>query len=196
MFVKEYEEAKKSNPNIDVVIIGKTGQKWAKDRLNGVKIYYFDLSDNSIDPLKLSDVFDFVSKYEDITVFHGVFENILSQVPTKSPLLGEIDKVKEELPKKRSLGFIFEPSIIEIKSYFENQVKLLLFEQLVNEYNLSKYSSRMINLDDSSQRILKRTKTLERYMKKYKHKRLNESVISKSAMSGRVGGFGEYYGGR
>ena len=135
----------------DLVVIGKVGLRFYKDSGVSKPHKYFELSDTGIDQENLKRVVDYVIEYENINVFHARFEDILIQSAQKT-LISE-DLIQDPEYSVEINKYIFEPSIEKILSFFEAEILASIFEQSVNESNLSKFASRMVTLDYALENI-------------------------------------------
>jgi F0F1-type ATP synthase gamma subunit len=179
LFVKDSNEDLKNNKKTSFVVVGKIGVSFMSTFMPNIPYTYFDLADMSSDDLHIEKIFDFLADYQDIIVYHGIFKSILSQDSVKTFLLGEVNRIKGEISQnKKTLNFIFEPSVLDVNAYFEKQIRLILFEQTLNESSLSKYASRMINLNDAQERIASRSFIVNNKLRKLEHKNKNSSLFS------------------
>jgi ATP synthase F1 gamma subunit len=177
LFVKESVES-----NSDMAIIGRLGRNLFEEsvsaRNTGTMEYtYFDLPDSIQISNEIKKIFNFLVQYKNIVVYHGIFRNILSQIPTKSYIARDILQTEMSENEAR-VECIFEPTIENIVSFFENQILSALFEQSVYESNLSKYASRMISLDYASVNIESKIKST-----KYQRKKLNHGLVNSKQLS-------------
>jgi ATP synthase F1 gamma subunit len=132
----------------DIVIVGRIGKGTFESALPDLatKDYkYFELSDSTSAPEDFREIISYIVEYEKVVVYHGRFESILSQVPVEDVLTGEY--VMEEQVAVEGQAYIFEPSLPAIVSFFESEILASIFEQSLHESSLSKFASRMINLD-------------------------------------------------
>lgn len=132
----------------DIVIVGRIGKGTFESMLPDLatKDYkYFELSDSTSAPEDFREIISYIVEYEKVVVYHGRFESILSQVPVEDVLTGEY--VMEEQVAVEGQAYIFEPSLPAIVSFFESEILASIFEQSLHESSLSKFASRMINLD-------------------------------------------------
>ncbi|MBI2414271.1 F0F1 ATP synthase subunit gamma [candidate division WWE3 bacterium] len=160
LFVKSIQDKK-----TDIVVVGRVGQRLfdhVKKALNMTNYQYFELSDSSSNPEDFIDIISYVVDYEQVIVYHGQFQSILSQIPKEEYLTGDLPK--SELKFVENAHYIFEPSLEKILSFFESEIMASIFEHSLHESSLSKYASRMINLDHAVSNIsekLKRAKFIE-----------------------------------
>ena len=165
----------------DVVIVGRVGLQFYKDSGLTRPYEYFDLSDSGVDDKNIWEIIKYVVNYEKITVYHGKFENVLTQVPVDDHISGEVVSEEKETPVV-NVRSIFEPTFEEVLVFFETEILASLFEQTVLESNLSKFASRMISLDSATVSI---KESLEKAMferQRIKHYQFNKKQLA--ALSG------------
>lgn len=142
----------KENPDVDVVIVGKTGKRMYDSSNPPKEAVLFELSDSFSDKENITKILNFVIDYKDIIVFHGLFIDMLKQEPRKQTLTGE-SALQEGNMNIKHREYIFEPSLEILVAYFEQEILRSLFKHAVHESSLSKYASRMISLDRATERI-------------------------------------------
>lgn len=168
----------------DLMIIGKMG-KIMYDNMPSRKQYmYFDMDEKISDSYDVKPIVEKLVMYENVSVFHGEFQDILHQVPTKTALTGE-GKDIEYLGQDDDVRSIFEPDLKKVLEFFKNQILSSLFEQTMYESTLSKYTSRMISLDKASSDVSDMLGKAEVAMERYEHavyNRKQNSVLSGLSM--------------
>lgn len=155
----------KSNPNVEIVVIGKVGKSMVDTRLPGRKYTYFNLPDQSASLTDLAPIFKFIVSYEKILVYYGRFLNIVSQEPAVSEISGEeslIDQPIEKEEKADRTPFFFEPNLQKILGFFEDQVFASILKQVVDESELSRLASRIKSMEDSLLSIEKQEQILKK----------------------------------
>jgi len=169
----------------DLVIVGKRGRYLMDSSTPKLKYEYFDFSDSGEDEDNFTKLMNHTIKYKNIIVYHTMFKDILSQEPTKTPVTGEdvSDFFKRSgmargVSQEGVQAGIFEPSITDIVSFFGAQVLSHLFEQSIHESNLSKYASRMVNLDSAIGNISDQIHSTKFKLTKAKHRRMNNKQLS------------------
>lgn len=161
----------------DIVIVGKVGQRMY-DNLGGDKeSTFFDMLDNGIDEPGIKRLIDHITNYSNVVVYHGSFKSVLSQVPTRTEVPVELKRIEQSLHSYDD-KFLFEPSVEKVAEHFEKQIESLIFEQVVFESCLSKFASRMVNMDIASENIGDKIRHTGIDMKKAKHKDINSSMHS------------------
>lgn len=173
------------DPTVDIAIIGRLGKLWFEQRFPGKNYIYFDLPDNIQDATDVSGIVSKLSEYEHIIVYHGKFKDVLEQVPSQTAVSGErlAIETKEDLSRMRC---IFEPSLEEVFSFFEAEIKSVLFDQALYEASLSKYTSRMVSLDMATSNAGERLKKLKLQRDILKHRQADKekNTILASVMFG------------
>jgi F0F1-type ATP synthase gamma subunit len=137
--------------NSEVIIIGQLG--WTIFKQSGLKIpfAYFDFPDERVDSREIKELAGFLSAYESVVVYHGVFKNLLMQVPQASNISGdELLPVPLEIEPRKE---IYEPTLQKVMVFFETEIFSSLLTQTVYESQLAKLSSRIVSLDQANQNI-------------------------------------------
>jgi len=173
LFVKDHKDS-----NSDLVVVGRLGRNWIQALKLPKPFKYFDLQDGIeyIDAgIKL--IFDYVSNYSDIMVYHGLFKNITNQ-PAKATKVtqktAQTEAESPETPGGQTLSFIFEPTIERVLISFEEQLVYSFFDQSIYESALAKFGSRMMSLDTATQNVSKALAAARLASPKMKHRKQNK----------------------
>src|SRR5258708_4056796 len=143
-------------------MIGKLCKSMFLERAPPKPYSYFDMPDNAIDANNLADLIRHLVQYEEIHVYFGRFKNILSQDVSNFRVAAETDLVPADDAKKESIThYWFEPSLEEILVFFEREMFSSVFEQALHESQLAKFASRMIAMDQASEKIRESLKIVE-----------------------------------
>lgn len=137
----------------EVTIVGRHGLSLFLQEKPDVPYTYFDLPDYSSTSADLNKIVEHIVSYEAIHVYYGKFMNVVNQVPSVYSISANIDISKAQTGEKKF--FLFEPSLEQILIFFEKEIFASLFEQTVNESELSKSASRMIAMDRALSNIKK-----------------------------------------
>jgi len=164
-----------SNDKTDILITGKMGKQLYDNTRIKTPYKYFEISDTATNDENVKTVLEYINNYESISVFHGVFNSILSQETHRTFLTGEIIRM-ESKGGTYSKSFLFEPSIERVAEYFEKQILALIFEQSVFESSLSKFASRMVSLDAAASNINEKVKVLDFDLQKAQHRKTNANI--------------------
>lgn len=136
-----------ANEKTDILIIGKKGYDFYKDK-KGVKgINYFNFPENE-NLNELKPIVMFLTKYEKVDVFYGKFLNLVNQVGEKMILSG--DSIMDLPVPVKSANYLFEPSLFEVLNFFEVQIFSALFKQTVLESNLAVYGSQIQAMEQTT----------------------------------------------
>ena len=141
--------------------------------LTGYK--YFQISDNASGPDDFVEVVKYVVGYQKVVVYHGQFESLLAQIPTEQIVTGELPESEAKLVEQAS--YLFEPSLEVIIGYFESEIMASIFEQTIHESSLSKYASRMINLDRAVVNVQENIKKANYDKQKLRHSMMNKKQL-------------------
>lgn len=140
------------NNDSDIVIIGRIGLQMYREAKLSHTYTYIEVSDSDVETEEIESIMHTIAEYEKIIVYHPKFEDILSQKPTATVISGTLELAgsNEKVEQKK---FIFEPSLEKVLRFFEEEAVASIFEQSIFEATLSKYTARMISLENSIQSI-------------------------------------------
>ncbi len=168
---KEHYEREKS----DAVVVGKVGKRFLDKYMPGVEYTYFDFPDMSMDMNLLKPVVLHIAAYEKIIIFHPKFQTLVRQTPTAFVISESTSGPSASVPKNK---YIFEPSLDRVIEYFEKEIFSSIFEQTMHESQLSKFASRMVTLDQTTENIKKRLSKLEFKQRLWKHQVKNKQQLN------------------
>jgi ATP synthase F1 gamma subunit len=137
----------------DLIITGQLGRNWFQVLAPTKPFKYFNLADGTDNlDAQLRQIFEYLAKYSNVKVYHGLFRNIAEQQVKVTTLTQQLAQKTTPGP---SLSFLFEPGVDKVLQTFEEQLLYAFFDQAVYESALSKYGSRMLSLDSATQNISK-----------------------------------------
>lgn len=173
--------------DVDPVVIGRLGRRLMAHSVYKKEFKFFELSDSVVNDAKVSEIVEFIRKYEHILVFHGKFKDILNQIPARTYVTGQ-DLTTKVTVQSSEVKSIFEPSLEELLGFFETQILSTLFDQTLYESALSKFTSRMISLDTASSNINNRLSMVLLQRSKLKHMAYNKQQSNMLASVSLWGG--------
>ena len=164
----------------DVAIIGRLGNLFFKNESIKTSVSYFDFPDNTVDQNALRDIVEFLINYEKIVVFYGEFQNVVTQKPTASSISGDSKPTtaQQQTAPVPGIKYIFEPSLVEILSFFEGEILASIFEQTMYESQLAKFASRMITLDQALENIKNNMSKSNFQYQQIKHRNQNAKQLN------------------
>lgn len=162
----------------DAVILGKIGSQLYTEAKLTNQVAYFDFPDDYIDAESLAKVITSIIQYERVQVFYEKFENAVFQQPAVSDLTGE--QVEGTAPQEK-VKYLFEPSLEDIMLFFETEIFASLFSQALQEAQLAKFASRMVNLDASTERIKTKLKAVWLDEQRLRHAAINNKLLNSIA---------------
>ncbi len=162
----------------DVVIVGKIGKRFFEIEAPGSPFTYFEIPDTVTENTLFQPIVEHIIQYEKVVVFHSRYETLLEQKPTAFVIT---ERQLDTAENKIQVRYLFEPSIDKVTEYFEKEIFASIFDQTMNESQLSKFASRMATLDTASENIKKALKTL--YLKKNQihHQTVNKQQLNSIA---------------
>lgn len=158
----------------DLAIVGKIGRYLSETENPERKFFYFDLDDDHPKKEEVKNIIEFIKNYEEIIIFHGRFNTILSQKVVQSNISGGITPGKE-LGKVK--GYLFEPSPEVVLEFFETELMSAFSNQAVLEHRLARYATRMVAMYQATENAKEIRKKLEIEQKKLKRQLLNKKQV-------------------
>ena len=158
----------------DLAVVGRMGKYLVERSGFGHKMFYFELNDDKPEKNRLRGIIDFIKNYEEIIIFHGRFQTILSQKVVQSNISGGVT-LEEELEEVKS--YLFEPSPEAVLEFFETELLSAFFNQTILEHRLSKYAARMVAMYQATENAKKRERKLKIEQKKIERQLLNRKQI-------------------
>ncbi|OGM24064.1 hypothetical protein A2715_02705 [Candidatus Woesebacteria bacterium RIFCSPHIGHO2_01_FULL_39_32] len=162
--------------NIEVTIIGKLGRSFFVQEEPNQPYTYFELPDYGIDSIKLAEAIKHLVAYEEIRVYYGKYQSVVTQKVTTfsisagTPISGKTQKA--------TVDYIFEPSVEKILMFFETQIFASLFDQSIRESQLAKFASRILAMDRASTNSSLRLKKLNLQKLKAMHNVTNKKQLN------------------
>ena len=151
-FRKYVEDVRKNN--FEVTIIGRLGRTLFSQEESKRPYTFFELPDYGVDESKLSEVIRHLVQYEEIRVYHGKYQSVVTQRPDTFTITAGTP-IQEDV-KEPEVNYIFEPTVEKILSFFETEIFASLFAQSIRESQLAKFASRILAMDQASQNIKER----------------------------------------
>ena len=166
----------KDQEEMEVTIIGKLGRLLFLDKFPQKPYTYFDLPDYGVDETKLSEIIKHLVAYEEIRLYYGKYQSVVTQKSTVN-LISAGTAVSKNIAKPE-VEFIFEPSMEKILMFFEAEIFASLFDQSVRESQLAKFASRILAMDRAFETINQRLKYLDLEEMKLSHKTANNKQLN------------------
>lgn len=169
-------KVKQTDPKkVDLVIIGHQGKNIIDQSGLEHPYEYLEIPDTNVNADFLKKLTDKLLVYENIYVFYGRYNNLISQTPVQVALSGEIPDVNpKDAEELRKQSFLFEPTLEEILSFFENQILSLLLNQTVQEAQLARFASRINAMETAQGNIQKQLESLRRSEKMLRARDMNK----------------------
>lgn len=161
---------------IDVVVIGKQGKNYLDEAGINLEYQFLDIPDSSVNSEMLKTLLIKLIQYENIYVFYGQYDNLVSQVPVQAALSGDLNIATSANTNdnEKKQKYLFEPGINEVINFFENQILSLLLNQTIQEAQLARFASRINAMETAQTNIHKQLELLTKKEKMLKIKEINK----------------------
>jgi len=162
--------------DFETTIIGRNGRVMFLGEEPNKPYTFFELPDYGIDKSKLAEVVKHLVQYEEIRVYYGKYQSVVTQKPTTFSISAGTP-IREDV-KEPSVSYIFEPTVEKILMFFETQIFASLFDQSLRESQLAKLASRILAMDRAAENIKKRLSDLKIEGLKSAHRVANRKQLN------------------
>ena len=182
-FMRHLKLAKQSK--VDLVVIGNQGKRYLDESKINWPYQFIDVPDSNSNSEFLKELIMKLGLYENIYVFYGKYNNLVSQMPVQAALSGDLNIESEtnNNTQNNKQKYLFEPDIKEVVKFFENQILTLLLNQTVQEAQLARFASRINAMESAQTNIHKQLEILKKQEKMLKIKNMNKKQTE--LLSGR-----------
>ncbi len=160
----------------DIVILGRYGKNLFANQYPSTPFTFFDFPDTNIPDHLMNQFLAFILQYENIYIFFGKFNSMVSQVPTVLDVYGQEEKSLQENTSELN-KYLFEPSLETILVFFEKEIFASIISQTIKESELAKYAARMVALDSSIQNVKDALKKVELQKRLIAHRESNKKQL-------------------
>lgn len=139
----------------DRVVVGKLVSQTLKGFRYPYQFTTFVFKRDQPESNELQQLANSIKDYQQILVFYTKFATVLKQVPFIDDITQiQAASLKRAVDLKNKTLMIVEPEIAKMMQFFDSQIKMSLLQQTFLEAELSRLSSRLINMDEAQQRAV------------------------------------------
>lgn len=175
-----FQSTLKNDSSLEVMVVGRLGEQLYREQFGDQKHLYFELPDSDLQINDLKPIIYHILNFEKVIVFHGRFQNIVSQLPTITNITGQVLLEEGNVSNSQEeISFLFEPTIEKIIEFFETQIFTTMFKQTVHESELARYASRVKAMEEALENIKHKEKKLQFIAKKIKKHHEQKSQLER-----------------
>lgn len=150
-FVKKIE----SDRNGAYLVVGHTGKEYLEGVGHKSRIDYLTFKDD-YPTFKETELFlNSVKKYDKVVLYYPKFTNVFIQENEVVDITHTPETQSKKVVPEEDLENIFEPELSEILTFFETQIKKLLFMHIMLESELSRTAARLVKMNSTESRATK-----------------------------------------
>ena len=172
----------------EAAVIGSFGKYLVINERLDTKIAYFDLDDDKPQGSEIKKIAGYLSKYEQVVVYHGQMISVLNQISVKTDVTGGIKMGQKT--QKSAKRYLFEPSPEKVLEFFEFEVIGALFNQTILEHQLARFAARMVAMDQATENANEELKKIARNLRQLQRRILNrkqQEIFAGYSLWGRKG---------
>jgi len=141
----------------DGIVIGLTGKELITLKYGNNSYEFIIFKEDSPSHAERSGLLEKIKSYDRVFVYYPQFINMLTQHVTRIDIAYAPEPVALE---KKELRMIFEPELLQIIAFFDQQIRTILFDRITVETELARMSRRLVVTDTAEKqagRILRLT---------------------------------------
>jgi F0F1-type ATP synthase gamma subunit len=179
-------QAKSKTHKLGIWVVGKVGVQFMSQWCPDQPFTALELTDETLERAELEGLLPSLTQYSQVIVVHSLFQNLVRQEPVAEVLSSlqyrEAEILDSAVQQKRR-AFLYEPSFSAVADVFSRQIATSVFQQMLDQSRLSKYASRMMNLDHAIEKIDDSLVQLRLAERKIRHRRAEQKQQSRVTRS-------------
>jgi F-type H+-transporting ATPase subunit gamma len=156
-------ERLKKDPKCDAVVIGNTGRTLLENTEFARRCSYLSFDEDTPTSAEVLSLIQGLGDYGRIYMFYPTFINSFRQEVGLIDITYHPTIAKDE---KLEVGYIFEPDIEALLTFFETQVRLILFNRVLLETKLAQTGARLSKMQRAREEAGERLKEQRREIHK------------------------------
>jgi ATP synthase F1 gamma subunit len=141
--------------NDDCIIIGETGRSsWYSRKMQRKNVHFISFKEDTPNKEETKNFLRSVSEYPYVYVYYPRFQTVFTQKADMIDITFRPNSSEEKKEAKSNALFseyILEPELQEMLQFFNQQIRYVLFEQILLETQLSRVSARLVKMDAADQ---------------------------------------------
>lgn len=136
----------------DLFVIGTTGREFLQvaGKLEGITLEHFDKDVPT--PQEIESLMQKLQSYTTILVYYPHFVSLMRQEVGVIDIAQVLDLGSDITTQEQDTYILFEPEVDKILSFFERQIRSILFSRVLLESDLSRTAARMVSMNEASER--------------------------------------------
>jgi len=135
----------------DLLVIGTTGKEYltVSGKRSGFKLTHF-----AKDAPTKEEIAEFLTSIEGYTSIRVYYPHFISLMRQEVGLIDitQVLELADQVTEEAETYILFEPEVSKILTFFEKQIRGVLFTRVVLESDLSRTAARMVSMNDASER--------------------------------------------
>jgi F0F1-type ATP synthase gamma subunit len=167
------------------LVIGDTGKQiWTNEMVKRKNVTFLSFDEDAPSSSEVSKFLQRAQDYARVFVFYPSFVSVFQQTVAQADISfrpsNEGESGNADTAGNRE-DFLLEPELQEMITFFDTQVRFVLFEQILLETQLAQVAARLVKMDTADQNadrlIINEQRELRRVVSSYSSKRMLETVI-------------------
>lgn len=146
------------------LVIGKTGLDYLRSAKYQGKYEKFVFREDLPDSQEIEEFLKLADTYDRVLVYYPKFISFLKQTVGVADITQKI--VTKEKEKIEEMSMIFEPELSKIVKFFEAEVRLILFKNVLLQTDLARTAARLLTMSQAEERTDMEIKTKKGELRK------------------------------
>jgi len=171
----EFVEFSRSNPSVDIIIVGQVGRELWELEQPDTPYFFFDLPEQAVSLKQIRPLLTHLLQYQDLTVFYPRYASVVTQQPVIRQLGSSIEAATRAAqdPTATAAHYLFEPSLENVLDFFNTQIFSIVVKKLFEETELAMLGSRITAMENAAYKIRERIEDLDRLEKQIRRRENN-----------------------
>lgn len=179
-----YYVAESSKYTCDRIVIGNSGQAAIRATTLADKVETMIFAHDFPTPAELSALFQKITSYTKVIVYHSKFVTLLNQEPVAVDISESNSQADEQATA--SIHYILEPEIAKMSQFFRKQIMVLMLQAIFLDSDIARTAARMISMNQAGDMADKILGNNKKQLLRHKKQKLNRQILE--TFAGLVGG--------
>lgn len=153
----------KASPEATALIVGKVGWQYFEQKGLIKRARQMSLADDAPTPQEIAGMLKYFEGFDRISVLYPKFYNSFKQ---GAAIMDITQSIEVATAPTEEVGYIFEPEVPAILSYFDTQVRRVLFGRVLLDADLARTSARLIKMEEAEERAQGMVRLAERRIRR------------------------------
>lgn len=135
------------------IVVGQTGRRYLKNHgVRRKRIRYVSFADEQPTSTEVQEIVTYSQHFTPVYVFYPQFKSVFRQPPQKTDITYTPEEASTDRREGATIEYIFEPEIPKMLSFFDTQIRSVLFRQIMLEVDVARTAARLMAMNRAEDR--------------------------------------------